>query len=77
MQTLCINCDNNQSCLWKNDNVVQCNEHVIAKKTSKFELNEQNISIQKQDSLCNSCDFEITCTFKHKSLNTIYCEEYQ
>lgn len=77
MKTLCNNCDNNHNCLWMNDNVVQCNEHQMKTIESTNTGIEQTHLNLVHTSLCSTCDFEPSCTFKHKNLNTIYCEEYQ
>lgn len=77
MQTLCINCDNNLSCQWKNDHVIQCNEHVAISNKSIVSDTPIKKTTQTEVSLCGTCINRSSCVFMKQELKTIFCEEYQ
>ena len=77
MQTLCINCDNNLGCHWKNDHVIQCNEHVASSAKSIVSTSSTIKINGDQASLCSTCINNSSCVFKQQELKTILCEEYQ
>lgn len=77
MQTLCTNCDNNQSCNWKNEHITQCNEHVTSTVETIVLAPEKSTLKTRQISLCDTCLHNNACVFKQQELKTIFCEEYQ
>jgi len=77
MQTLCINCDNNQSCQWKNDHVILCNEHATSTVTSTVTVTPAKKFNGNQVNLCGTCINYNSCVFIQQGLKTIFCEEYQ
>jgi len=67
MQTLCMNCENNSSCLWQNDHIILCNEHLtppLAKRAS----NTHSTLIKGTTSLCTTCDHKHACVFNQPGL---------
>lgn len=78
MQTLCINCDNNQNCNWQNEYVSQCNEHLnITVINTTVTPKEKLLLKTNHTSLCDTCLYSSDCVFKKQELKTIFCEEYQ